>query len=69
MASTTRYSTIAADRPEDEEPPEHRLVGAQVHVPRRDEEELHERHAEQQHDDEAVGDVALEVGDRDLEPR
>ena len=40
-----------ADRPDDEEPPEDRLVGAQVHVPGRDQEELHERQREQQPDE------------------
>ena len=62
-----RYSRIAADAPDDEEAPEHGLVGAQVHVPGGHEEELHERHDEQQHDDETVGNRALGVGHRDLE--
>jgi hypothetical protein len=54
------------DRSQDEEALEDRLVGAQVHEPRRDQEELHHHHREQEHDDETVGDVALHVGDGDL---
>ena len=67
VASTTRYSRIAADAPEDEEAPEDRLVGAQVHVPRGDEEELHDAMTSSSSDDQPVGDRALEV--RDARPR
>src|SRR5262245_48194772 len=49
------------DDPQHEEPTEDRLVRAQVHVPRGDHRELGRHGDEQEHDDQTVGDVALEV--------
>src|SRR5438552_9832230 len=51
----------------DEEPPEDRLVGAEMHVPAHDERELDDRHHQQQRDDQAVGKVALGIAERDLD--
>src|SRR5262249_12901602 len=54
------------DDPDYKEAAEDRLVGPQMHVPRRDQRELDHREHQQQDDDQPVGNLALEVVQPDL---
>ena len=54
-ADDHRIENDGGDQPEDEEAPEDRQVGLEVHVPHDDEGELDDRHPDQQRDDQAVG--------------